>query len=245
MLGEVVIDDERVLALLHEVFAHSAACVWCYVLERCKLCGGSGNYYRVVHSACISELLNYGSDGRSLLTDRNVDTEHICISLVDYRIDCDSGLTCLSVANDKLTLTASYRDHRVDSLDTCLERGIYRLSCDDTGCYSFYGAVFVRNDRSLAVDRFAESVYNASEKCVAYRNGYDLTRSLYVGTFLYVGVGAEHNRTYKILLKVESHALHTVVEFEKLVYHTVLESVDTNDTVSDGDYRTRIGESDL
>ena len=61
----------------------------------------------------------------TLLTYCNVDTDNALTLLIDDSIKRDSGLTRLSVADDKFTLTSADRDHSIDSLDTCLERTAY------------------------------------------------------------------------------------------------------------------------
>ena len=62
----------------------------------------------------------------ALQTDGHVDATHLLLRvagfpvtlLVDDRIDCDSGLTGLAVANDKLALATADRRHCVDGLQT-------------------------------------------------------------------------------------------------------------------------------
>ena len=98
---------------------------------------------------------------------------------------------------------------------------------------------------SLAVNRLPEGVYNTSDKLFAYRHGYDASRALYGVALFNACVRTEHNRADKVLLEVKRHAANAVLKFEKLVKHALFQTVNTHDTVADGNYRTHISELDL
>ena len=75
LLGEIVIDNQGVLAVVSEVLTDGAAGVGSQELEGCSLGGGGGNDDGVLEGVVIAEDLHDVGDGRSLLTDGNVDTE--------------------------------------------------------------------------------------------------------------------------------------------------------------------------
>ena len=126
MFTQIIINDQNIFSCLHPLFAYSTSGIRCDILQRCQLTGCSCNYRSVIHSSVLFKSLYKVCHGRSLLTDGNIDTEHIVLILLIYdSIYSDSRLSCLTVADDKLTLSASYRHHGVDSLDTRLKRGIY------------------------------------------------------------------------------------------------------------------------
>ena len=75
--------------------------------------------------------------------------------LVNNRIDRDRRLTCLTVADNKLTLSASDRNHGIDRLDTCLKRGIYGFSLDNTVGNTLDLSEFIRKDRTFSIDRLS------------------------------------------------------------------------------------------
>ena len=90
-----------------------------------------------------------GCNGTSLLTDGHIDTidRFACLIealLVDDGIHGDSGLTRLTVADDKLTLATADGNHRVNGLQTCLQR--------------FLNGLTVNHTRGLAVERHLKSV---------------------------------------------------------------------------------------
>lgn len=83
------------------------------------------------------------------------------------------------VSDDQLTLSSSNRDHRVNCLDSCLERLLYGLSVADTGSRRLYGSVFTCFNRACSVNGLADGIYNAADHSLAYRNRYDLSGALY------------------------------------------------------------------
>src|SRR5690606_7806450 len=116
LLGQVVVDDQRVFAAVAEVLAHGAAGVGGDVLHRGRLGRRGGDHRGVGHRAVFLELAHDVGDGRVLLADGDVDALNAAVLLVDDRVDGDGGLAGLAVADDQLTLAAADRDHRVDGL---------------------------------------------------------------------------------------------------------------------------------
>ena len=108
------------LALIHEVFSHSAACVRRDVLQRCYIRCCSGNDDGVIHSLVVAQSLHELCYCGLLLTYSYIDTDNILSLLVNDSIDSDSCFTCLPVSDDQLTLSLTDRYNGVDCLDTCL-----------------------------------------------------------------------------------------------------------------------------
>ena len=73
VLGQVVVDAERVLAVVEEVLAHRAAGVRRHVLDRRGLVGRRGHDDRVVHRAVLAQRLGDLHHRRHALADRDVD----------------------------------------------------------------------------------------------------------------------------------------------------------------------------
>ena len=122
VLGQVIIDNEDILALLHEVFRHGNARIGSDILQRSRLSGSSSYHDGVIHGAGLFQAVYYTQDGGVLLTNGDIDTDHILAALVDNGINTNGSLTGLLIADDQLTLTLTDGDHRVDGLDTGLDR---------------------------------------------------------------------------------------------------------------------------
>src|SRR5918995_4664720 len=131
VFGEVVVDQERILATVHEELPDGAPRIRSQILQRGRL----GR--RVVHDGGVLQrtgLLEGGDDARYggvLLADSDVDALNVLVGLVDYGVEQDRGLACLPVADDQLPLSAPDRDHGVYSFDPRLEWLLDRLALDD------------------------------------------------------------------------------------------------------------------
>ena len=141
MLGQIVVDDQRVHAVVHEPLAHRRA-----GKRRQVLVGGRIGRRRrdddgVGHRAGFFEHRDDPRDRGLLLADRDVDAVERTIVLVagrfgrfvqprlaDDRVDADGRLAGRAVADDQLALAAADRNHRVDRHDA----GLHRLA-DRTG----------------------------------------------------------------------------------------------------------------
>ena len=240
VLAEVIVNYEDILALVHKVFAHGAARIRRDVLHRSELGRRCGDYDGVVHG---SGGLKGGDDLSHrglLLSDGNVDADHVLIFLIDDRIDSDSALSRLPVADYKLALASPDRYHGVDSLDTCLQRNGDALSLYYSGRGGFDGAVLNRVYLALTVDRRSEGVYDPADELFAHRYGYDLARALYGISLSDALVAAEDNDGYGVLLEVLSHAHLPVRELDKLVHKAVCKPRGSRYSVSHEDNGTRL-----
>ena len=141
LLGQIVIDDQRVHAVVAEPFAHGAAGEGRQELQRRRLGRGGGDDDGVVQRAGVLERLDDLRHGRALLADGDIDAIELGLLvgagvdglLVDDGVDGDGGLAGLAVADDQLALAAADRDQRVDGLQAGLHRLVHRLARNDAG----------------------------------------------------------------------------------------------------------------
>ena len=245
VLGQIIIDNQNVLALVHEILTHRASGVRSDVLQRGQLTCRCADNDRVVHCACQRQFLDQRCNGRVLLSDGDVNADNIFASLVDDGVGRNNRLTGLSVADDQLTLTLADRDHGVDCLDTGLQRLLNRLTVDDSRCRTLDRTGFGGLNRTLAVDRLTQCIDNAADQCLADRYGYNLAGALDDVAFLNALVGAQHYDGYGVLLKVLGHAVFAVAKFDELVGHTFFQTGCTCDTVADQNDRSGFALFDL
>src|SRR5829696_4450015 len=170
VLGEVVIDQERILATVHEELADGAPRVRGEILQRRGLGGRSVDYGGVRQRARLLKRGDDARDGGVLLAYGDVDALHVLVGLVDYGVEQDRGLTRLPVADDELPLPAPDRDHGVYGLDACLERLLDRLAPDDARGHYLHGKGLRRLDLTFAVQQASESVYDPAEHARADRH---------------------------------------------------------------------------
>ena len=115
LLRQVIEDDQGVLAVVTEVFTHGGTRERSQVLQGSGVRSGGGDDDRVLHGIVLLQGLNQLRDGRSLLTDGDVDTVELLLLvgsvvpllLVEDGVDGDGRLSGLSVTDDQLSLTSS------------------------------------------------------------------------------------------------------------------------------------------
>ena len=130
LLGQIVEDDESVLTVVTEEFAHGAARVGSQVLQRSSIGSSGGNDNAVLHGIGVSETLDDLSDGGSLLANGDVNAEKLLLVvtgfveslLVDDGVNGNCGFAGLTIANDQLTLTTTNGYQRIDGLDASLKK---------------------------------------------------------------------------------------------------------------------------
>jgi len=108
-----------------EIFTDGSSCKRCIILQRCRITCRSGNDNRVIHRSILTERIYDRSHGRTFLTDSHINTVHrvTCqkvIALIDNRINRNGSFSCLTVADNQLTLSASDRNHSVYSFQARL-----------------------------------------------------------------------------------------------------------------------------
>src|SRR5215470_14182337 len=139
LLGQVVEDDQHVLALVHPMLADRRPGVRGNVLVARRVRCGRGHDRRIGHRACILQRLADRRDRGTLLPDSDIDAAHLACGvarfpvrpLVDDRVDGDRRLARLPVADDQLALAAADRRHCVDCLDAGLQWLLHGLALHD------------------------------------------------------------------------------------------------------------------
>ena len=247
LLGQVVEDDQRVLALVHPVLADGRAGVRRDVLVAGRVGGRRGDDRGVLQGAVVLQRLAHLGDRRALLAHRDVDAAHLELlvarlpvrALVDDRVDGDRGLAGLPVADDQLPLAPADGGHRVDGLDAGLQRLLHRLALDHRGRLGLQRAQLGALDRPLAVQRLAQRPDHAAEEGVADRHGQDLAGALDLLALLDLVELAEDDDADLAHVQVERQAPDAVLEHEQLAGHRRGQALDPRDAVAaldDGAY---------
>ena len=162
MLGKIVVHNQHVAPLMHEVFAHRAACVGSDVLQRRGIAGrraeDDGIPQRVVRLQRLHELRN----ARRLLADGDIDAHDVLILLVENRVERNGRLAGLAVADDEFALAAADGEHGIDGQKSRLHGLVDWLTVDDTGSRGFDGVIIGLHDFAFPINRCTERVYHAT-----------------------------------------------------------------------------------
>src|SRR4029450_441166 len=253
LLGQVVIDDDRVHAVVAEKFAHGAGGEGSDVLHRRRIRSGGSDDDRVLQRALLFQHLDELRDGGALLADRDIDAVQLDLLvagrierlLVQDGVERDRSLAGLAVADDQLALAAADRDQRVDGLQARRHRLMHRLARNDAGRLDVDTHALVGLDRTLAVDRVAQRVDDAAEQALADRGIHDGAGALDGLAFLDLAVGAEDHDADVVGFEVERHAAGAVLELDHFTGLDVVEAVDAGDTVADGQHLSDFGDLSL
>ena len=171
LLGQIVVDDDGVAAVVTEPLTHGATGEGGQVLQGSSLGGGGGDDDGVLHGVLLLQGLDELSDGGTLLTDGDVDTVQLLAlvagvvptALVEHGVEGDSGLTGLTVTNDQLTLTTADGHHGVDTLHTSLHGLVDGATGQDTRGLELSTALDGGVDGALAIDGVTQSVDDTAE----------------------------------------------------------------------------------
>ena len=158
VLGKIIVNDQYVLALIHKMLRHRAACVWRDVLQRRHIAGGCGNDDGVLHRLTLFQRLHQLRDGGFFLSDRDVNTNNIFSLLVENGVDGDRGFAGLTVSDNELSLPLADWHHRINRFDSGLQRFIDRFTHQHAGRAVLDGTFFSGNNRPFAVNRLSKRV---------------------------------------------------------------------------------------
>ncbi|MNL45705.1 hypothetical protein D3C87_1683720 [compost metagenome] len=96
-------------------------------------------------------------------------------------------------------------------------------------------------DRTLAVDRVAQTIDHAAEQARTNRGIHDGAGTLDDVAFLDGAVGPEDHDADIVGFKVEGHALDAARELDELTGLHIVEAIDAGNTVTDGKHLTNFG----
>ena len=235
VFGQVVIDDEDILALLHKGFAHRAAGVGGDELQGGGVGGAGVDDDGVFQGAVFLQDAHDLGDFALFLADGDVDADEVGVALVDDGVDGDGGFAGGAVADDEFPLAAPDGDHRVNGFDAGLDGGVHGFADDDVGCGAFYGHPAVGGDGAFAVQGAAQGVDDASDEGVADGDFDDLAGGAHA-VALFDGVGvAEDGGADDVGFQVEGQAEDVVAEVQQFVGADALQALDAGDAVADLD----------
>ena len=209
------------------------------VIAECSWVGScSGNDDSIVHGTLFLQGLHQAGDGRSFLTDSHIDTEHrftcfVSSTLIDYRVDRNRCLSSLSVTDDQLTLSASYRNHGIDRLEPGLQRLCHRLTEDHARCLSLKRHLAELSlNPSLAVQRLAKRVHDTTDHALADIQRSDSACAPYGHSLLYLIGRSQQHCSDIILLKVHDNGLDSILELQEFAGLGLLKSMNPDHAVT-------------
>jgi len=163
MLGEIIIDDQRMLAAITVIFAHGTTGIRRQILQGWGVRGSSCNHRRISHRSKIFQALNHLGNSWIFLADGHINTDHAGIFLVQDSINDDSCFACLSVAYDQFSLTATNWNHRIYSFDSSLKRFPNRHSFHHSWSQPLHQHAYISFNWPLIIKWLAQRVNNPAD----------------------------------------------------------------------------------
>ena len=136
------------------------------------------------------------------MSDRDVDAVDIGVFLIDDGVDSNRCLTCLTVTDNQLALSASDWDHCINCFDSSLQRLFDGLSIDNSRSIRFKQAELFGDDRPLPVKGQTKCADDAANQRFTNRDLDNLTGPLDGVPFFDIGVGAKNNCADVIFFQV-------------------------------------------
>ena len=253
VLGQIVVNNQRVHVVVHEPLAHRRTGEGREVLVGGRIARGGGHHDGVFQRAVFLEILDDLRHVCTFLADGHVnrikrpeilvaalDAFLVDAGIVDDGVDANRRLASLAVADDQLALAAADRDHRVHRHDTGLHRLADRLALDDARRNFLHRITLLRGNLTLAIDRPTQRIHHTPEQRLADGHGQQLAGGFHLVALGDAGVVAENHRAHFRLLEVQSEAHHAVAEVEHLVHHRASEALDLGHAVTDFAHRAHV-----
>ena len=139
LFREVIVDDQCMLALVHEVLGQCGTRVGRDVLQRRRIGTRGRDDAAVIHRTMFGQHVDHGGHRTGSLATTDVDADDVPTLLVEDRVQGNGGLAGLAVTDDQFTLSPADRCHRVDRLDASLQRLCHRLPRGHAWSWGFQG----------------------------------------------------------------------------------------------------------
>ena len=248
LLGEIVVDDESVLAVVTEELTNGAAGVRGQELERSGLGGSSSDDDGIIHGLLLLENTHDVGNSGALLADSGVDAVELLggvalvevLLLVDDRVNGNGGLASLTIANDQLTLASANRHKSIDALEAGLHGLVDRLTRDNARSLELNTRALVALDGTEAIDGVAERVNNTAEHAIADRDIDNGTGSLDDIAFLDLSIVTKDDDSDVVRLEVQGHTLDTRGELNHLTGLNLHQTEHTGNTITNRDDSTEL-----
>ena len=217
MMREVVIDDQHVAALLHEILRDAGRGVGGDESKTRRVVAFGHDKNGVIHRAFFPQGCRRLRHRGRALTDGAINADHILVALIEDGVDRNGGLACLAVAQDQLTLPAPDRNEGIDDFQPGLKRHRNRRAIHDVRCRALDGPALAGGHRAVAIEWPTKRVDDAPQQTVADNHVHDPACALDFIASVQMPIFAEQHDAYFRLVDVEGHAEQIAGEFDQLI----------------------------
>src|SRR5664279_1842028 len=233
MMSEIVVDNQDIPSLFHEVFCNACCRIRRDVDEAGRIIAFYDHHNGVVHRTLLVEVSHYFSHSGRALPNRTIDAHHILSALVEDRVDGDGSLAGLAIAENQFALATTDGNECVDRLQPGLQRNAHRHAIHDRCSSTFNGETLLRSDRALTVQRIAQGVYHASQQTVSHGDVHHTTSSLHFVACVQALVVPEQDDADLFFIEIECYAEQTSRECHDLLVTNAGETRECRDPGGD------------
>ncbi len=170
MVGEVVINDQDVPALLHEIFGHGGGGIGRHEMQSRQGLALGHHHDAVVHDPLLHEVGNQLGHRRIPLADGAINADDAGIFLINQGVQDNGGLARLPVPQDQLPLAPADGHQGVHHLQPRLQRHGHRGPGHDGGGFPLHRAALQGVDGTQIVQGTAQGVHHPSQKAFPHRH---------------------------------------------------------------------------
>ncbi len=225
MFGEIIIDHEHILPLIHEIFTDGTSGIRREVRECRRIRCSRDDDRRKCHRPRLLQFRDDSCDLGFLLSDSDIDTSDVLSFLIDDCIDSDGGLPRLTITDDEFALSTTDRNESVDRLDTGLNRLVHGLSRGDARGDFLHRIMFHCRDRTLTIDRKSERIHYAPHHLVRDRYRENSFRSFHDISFFQCTRLREEHHTDFIFFEVQYHTDNRLASRRHAFHHFLREDI--------------------
>ena len=237
VLGQVIINDQRVAALIAEVLRDRGAGIGREVLHAGRV-GGLGDHDdRAVERADVVERVADRQRAREPLADHHIDADDLGVALRGHDVERERGLADVAIPDDQLSLAAADRDRGVD-------RGHAGLERHDHGGALHQGRRRPKHLHRLAalgprsiVARVAERADHPAKERVARHDDRQPTGRAHALARADRLAALEQDDAGVVRGQIVGHAAHAGVELDQLFVADPVQTDDSSDAITDLDHR--------
>src|SRR5262249_299116 len=253
LLRKVVIDDDRVHAVVAEILAHGAAAKRRQILHGRGVGRGRSDDDGIIKRALLFEDLHKLGNRRAFLPYRDINAVELDLLirlgvqrlLIKDGIERNCGLAGLTVADDQLALATADRDQSVDGFQAGGHWVVHGFARNNARRFHIDARTLLCLDWPFAVDRVAKRINHPAKQTLADRHIDDGAGTFDGLTFLDFAVVAENDDADVCELEIECHTAHAVLEFNQFASLHIVETIDSRNAVADGEHLADFGDFSL
>lgn len=208
MLRQIVVNDQHVAALLHEVLRNAGRRVRRDVRETGRIVTLSDDHDGVIQRALFTQGGDRLGHSGGALPDGAIDAQHVLPALVENGVERNGCFACRPVPQNQLALTAPDRNERVNDLDAGLQGYGDGCAIHDMRRGAFDGQTCAGNHRAIVVQRPPQWIDDASDQPLTHRDVHHMPSAFHLIAGMQLPVVAEQDGADFVFVDVEGDAIH-------------------------------------